>query len=204
MAKENTRAHELFRKHSHRAKIVARSWKMKFPGHSLMELETVALAGLWKVAIKYDHLPENEFVAVASSRILGSIYDYLRQTCWLPRGATWCCSKKRITRYAASFMQVKLDSLEGALAEEGDAEMSRSGPSIDIDDLLDQKSKELAAIDAISELSERSRMVMLMVLDGVEQKDLAKDLGVSGPRVHQIVARAKSVVMARVKGRFAA
>jgi RNA polymerase sigma factor for flagellar operon FliA len=112
----------------------------------------------------------------ARTRIRGAIFDELRSQDWLSRRAR-----------AAGGVTACVVSIEDVA---GDDESGLAGTS-DPSEVFESRSLCRALARALLQLSERERIVVARhYLEGSRLKDIGAELGVSEPRISQILARA--------------
>lgn len=129
------------------------------------------------------------FTWYARVRIRGAIFDELRAQDWLPRRAR---DRLDAGEEAASF--VRLDDI--ALHEEAELAIAD-----DPGTLAEASAERRALARALEALPERERLIVgRYYFDGVRMKDISVELGVSEPRISQILTRALS----RLRGLMAA
>lgn len=159
---------------------IARGFTKKLPPHMLVEdLEQAALIGLWNglqkaAGIEWGEPRRLNYYLAAWAR--GAIRDELRRQDWLPRHA----------RKNAAHLRV----LHGAdtVSTDQSWEEMLAGPAPDNDLRMDAE-KQVAV--ALQELTGHPRdlHVVRAQMKGRTQKAIARDLGVSEPRVSQMYQR---------------
>jgi RNA polymerase sigma factor for flagellar operon FliA len=119
------------------------------------------------------------FAWYARTRIRGAIFDELRAQDWLPRRVRDRISGGEAPASFVSFDEVVHDD-EGGLAG-GD----------DPAELAEQSSERRALAEAIQRLPEREQTIVgRYYYDGARLKDIGAELGLSEPRISQILSRA--------------
>jgi RNA polymerase sigma factor for flagellar operon FliA len=120
------------------------------------------------------------FAWYARTRIRGAIFDELRAQDWLSRRAR----AAEPGQEKASF--VSLEDVAG----DGEVRLGLAG-SVDPSEMIEARSQQRALARALTRLPERERtIVSRYYLEGVKLKDIGAELGVSEPRVSQLLTRA--------------
>lgn len=172
-------AKRVFDEHIVYARNLARRLIKKFPKEEVSEFEASALVGLWDAARSYHSLPEEEFKAVALSRIRGAILDEIRLKDWLPR--------KVRKDLGSDIIEVRLEALTDGLVPIIELEMSYV---IDMEEEIDKRRKLNKLSLAIDSLPTRSRNIVKAILAGDKQEDIGLSVGVTHGRVNQIAKEA--------------
>jgi RNA polymerase sigma factor for flagellar operon FliA len=117
----------------------------------------------------------------ARTRIRGAIFDELRAQDWLSRRARdrIAAGTDETATCFVSFEEVAANDDEGELA--GD----------DLGEVIEARSERRALDRAIQQLPERERTVVgRYYFEGMRMKDIGAELGVSEPRISQLLTRA--------------
>jgi RNA polymerase sigma factor for flagellar operon FliA len=118
------------------------------------------------------------FAGYAQLRIRGAIFDELRAQDWLPRR-----ERERLEAIEASAQFVSFDDVSVTEAELALSE--------DPGTLAEASSQRRALSHALAQLPERERLIVARYyFDGARLKDISAELGVSEPRISQILSRA--------------
>lgn len=161
---------------------IARGFTKKLPPHVLVEdLEQAALVGLWSGLQKaagtewsHPHLL-SYYLAV---RIRGGIQDELRRQDWLPRHA-----RKR---------DAHLRVLHGAdtVSTDQSWEETLAASALDSDQRMDAERQVAVGLQALARTGDgRDLHVVRAQMRGRTQKEIARELRVSEPRVSQLFQR---------------
>lgn len=146
------------------------------------DIEQAAMIGLWK-ALRKPRAPETTDSMhewYIRRRIRGEIIDELRAQDWLPRRARESGTYEHLE--LVRFDDLRTDTYFG-----WEERFALEQPSAD--ETLAVSSEASAALAA--PMPERDRRVVeLIVFGGNKQSDVARDLGVSEPRITQLYARA--------------
>ncbi len=182
----------LFAEHEQDAIRIARGFRKKTPPSIQTEdLDAAARMGLWEAIARGRDITQAEFSWYWRTRVRGSIIDELRRQDWLPR-------RERSREHAASV--VYFENLDRNWETLITAQLSEED---DIDHQLDIRRKAAVLEAALVELAPRDRKVMRLVLSGVTQAEVGVMLGVSFPRVSQLVTRARARLAVSVAERLA-
>jgi RNA polymerase sigma factor for flagellar operon FliA len=118
------------------------------------------------------------FAWYARTRIRGAIFDELRAQDWLSRRA------RASTETPASFVSFE----EVTSTDEGRLGLAAS---VDPSEDIEARSQQRALARALERLPERERTVVARYyFEGMKLKDIGAELGVSEPRISQLLARA--------------
>lgn len=113
----------------------------------------------------------------ARTRIRGAIFDELRAQDWLSRRAR---AASETTTCFVSFDETDVTNEHGL-----------AGPAEDPAEALESCALRLALSRAVSQLPDRERIVISRYyFEGARLKDIGAELGVSEPRISQILSRA--------------
>lgn len=146
------------------------------------DLMSAGMEGLWAGLCKRSETSEN-LEAYLHFRVRGAILDELRAQDWLPRRM-----RDKIDAGEANESVVFLE-----ISEWEDKAFSHSP---DQEEDIDQSREVQILISVLERLPARERLILeAHYIQGVKFDDLAKQLGVSAPRISQLHARA----LARVK-----
>jgi RNA polymerase sigma factor for flagellar operon FliA len=119
------------------------------------------------------------FTGYARVRIRGAIFDELRAQDWLPRRA-----RERLDASEEATSFVHIDDV--SLREEAEMAIAE-----DPGTLAEASAERRALARALEALPERERLIVARYyFDGARMKDISAELGVSEPRISQILARA--------------
>jgi RNA polymerase sigma factor for flagellar operon FliA len=128
------------------------------------------------------------FAGYARIRIRGAIFDELRAQDWLPRRER---ERLEATETSTSFVSFE----DGSVTE---AELALTE---DPGTLAEASAERRALREALAQLPERERLIVARYyFDGARLKDISAELGVSEPRISQILSRA----LLRLRGLMAA
>lgn len=164
---------------------IARGFSRRLPRNVLVEdLEQAALLGLWDGLQKSAgrDYTEEHLSFYLTTRIRGAILDELRAEDWLHRR----------TRKDPATSHLVVVHGEDTLAF-GSWEQTLAAPQADIDERLDAERKVEFGLQALRE-DPRGRRSLTIVREhhyrGRSQQSIARELGVSAPRVHYLHERA--------------
>lgn len=162
-------AEALFRENEKLAYFVLHK---RFPDFSTNEdMRQIALIGLWRACLSYDRGKQAEFSTFACTCVANEVYKSLR------------AQKK-----ASGVLVV---SLYDTLPDNDDLLL--------VDTIADPvegpENSDLFLRDAIERLPEKVKTMMLLLADGLSQKDAAKRAGVSPQAVSITLARYKNKIM---------
>lgn len=148
------------------------------------DLMSAGMEGLWSGLCKRTEHHEN-LEAYLHFKVRGAILDELRSQDWLPRRM-----RDKIDAEDAVGSIVRFDDVS-----EWDQNQAL-GQASDQEEDIDQSREVQILISVLERLPPRDRLILeAHYIRGVKFDDIAKQLGVSAPRVSQLHARA----MARVK-----
>jgi RNA polymerase sigma factor (sigma-70 family) len=148
-----------------------------------IEVQTVALGGLWDAALRHHQLPDGEFTAMAMVRIRGAIIDDLRTRDDFPRRARKTFGKLWQILYSDGFSTTET--------------IRQYTVAHNIEEDLDQQTQIRWLTDSIETLPPQQRAVMQAAFGGKIQSEIAKELGVTPARVSQIMGAARETLSAR-------
>jgi RNA polymerase sigma factor for flagellar operon FliA len=118
----------------------------------------------------------------ARTRIRGAIFDELRAQDWLSRRA-----RDRISAGADETAATCFVSFEEVAANDDEGELAGD----DLGEVIEARSQRRALARAIQQLPERERTVVgRYYFEGMRLKDIGAELGVSEPRISQLLTRA--------------
>jgi RNA polymerase sigma factor for flagellar operon FliA len=121
------------------------------------------------------------FAWYARTRIRGAIFDELRAQDWLSRRARAATTPET----TASFV-----SFEDVAASDEEVRLGLAG-CVDPSEAIEARSQQRALARALERLPERERTVVARYyFEGKRLKDIGAELGVSEPRISQLLARA--------------
>lgn len=182
MAKQNMtdidKERALWLEHRSFARCLAMSFMKRFPKVRSDDLFAAAETGLWEVVSKYQDLEPKQLRAMIIIRVRGALLDEIRTLDWLPRRAR--------RTYGERFCRLFLDGMTKLDRQWVEAEFSTD---IDVDLAMDHADRARRLEEAIDALPRRDAYIIRRVLSGDRQFEVAEDLGVSEPRVAQIVGR---------------
>jgi len=168
-------AEELFRQHQPTALRIARGFKRKLPHNVLVEdLEAAAMLGLWQAV---NARRDESFEWYMRKRVRGAIIDELRRQDWLSRRARQDSAARGEPMPRIGWIE-EIDFFELQSSVASPEEVAAKN----------QECRSLHA--ALARLPRRHRVVMEALFAGKPQKEIASELGVSAPRMSQIVAAA--------------
>jgi RNA polymerase sigma factor FliA len=122
------------------------------------------------------------FAWYARTRIRGAIFDELRAQDWLSRRARAATVPGEAKASFVSFEEVASNDEEVRLGLAG---------CVDPSEMIEARSQQRALARALERLPERERTVVARYyFEGVKLKDIGAELGVSEPRISQLLARA--------------
>lgn len=151
--------------------------------------EDLIAAGTFGLVSALGKNPEDrgpQFPAYAHVRVRSAILDELRRQDWLSRRARKSVTRTQGEKPSAAILPID----ENAVAEDPTPQ-----------EQLEVEQDRSALARAIDELPERERLIVRMHYFGdVQLKAIAKELGISAPRVTQLHTRA----MARLRDQLAA
>lgn len=161
---------------------IARGFTKKLPPHVLVEdLEQAALMGLWsglQKAARTDWAHPHLLSYYLAVRIRGAILDELRRQDWLPRHA----------RKNAAHLRV----LHGAdtVSTDRSWEETLAGPGLENYARMDSEKLVAVGLEALARSGDaRDLYVVRAQMRGRTQKDIARELRVSEPRISQLYQR---------------
>lgn len=182
-------AREAFERSRDLAGRVANAYLRKLPTSiEAREIHTIALGGLWEVALKYHGLPKNEFEAMAIVRIRGAIADDLRKRDDFPRLAR--------EGYGKLWRMLHSDALENLDSIEQYKVFSR------IEEAVDRRDRARWLLKMVGRLPEQQRLIMGRLLTGETQSEIGRSLGLSQARVCQVVTAARDALRENWEGRM--
>ena len=160
---------------------LAGGWARKFPAGSYIRDEILSAAHLGFALAKRDHDGTGPFRHYLSSKVKGEILHALDRDLRAPGGVrewgktSW---KGAAQRGVAMFCEIDPYANGGAMAGRVP---SHEGKVVEIH----------AFRQALATMPERwARVLELKLLDDKDQNEIARELGISGPRVHQILGKA--------------
>src|SRR6478609_4575859 len=181
---------EAFKKLAPIAHRIAQRYIRKIPAHELTyDLVNVALMGVWEaVTRRYkDGVPA--MTALATIRAQGAVIDYLRARDWATRHS-------RKIGNPAKMLYIGEHEESGGFTFT--AREQRITPEDEADANQTVRQRNIALEEALALLSAKDRYVMRRLLSGVAQKDVAAELGLSAPRISQIMQAAIPRLQAHV------
>lgn len=163
--------------HRDMALRIARGFARKVPPSvELEDLEQAALIGLWKWCSAHPDSSQPGWRGGLVTRIRGAVIDWLRAEDYLPRRAR-----------ANEGEKLQIIRLEDLSSGDGPGWQDLIGEYEESE--CDARLDALEALEA--DMPERERQLVVETFArGRSQKDLALDLGVSEPRVNQLLKRA--------------
>ena len=180
---------EAFDQYRDLAHRIALGYLRKLPQSvEAVEIQTVALGGLWDAALRHHRLPEAEFEAVAIVRIRGAIIDDLRARDDFPRRARKSFGKLWQILHADGFSTTET--------------IRQYTVALNIEEDLDQHARLRWLDAAIETLPRQQRVAMRHSVDGKIQPEIAKELGVTAARVSQIMKVARETLSERWQRRM--
>jgi len=181
---------EVFERHRALAHRIAMGYLRKLPRSiEAVEIQTVALGGLWDAALRHHQLPDAEFTAMALVRIRGAIIDDLRTRDDFPRRARKTFGKIWQILYSDGFSTTET--------------IRQFTVALNIEEDLDQHAKIRWLTDSIETLPPQQRTVMRAAFEGKIQPEIAKELGVTAARVSQIMGAARETLSGRWQRKLA-
>lgn len=169
----------LFAEHEQSALKIARGMRRKIPTTvTTDDLESAARLGLWDAIARGKNISPQEFSWYLRTRVRGSIIDELRRHDWLPR---------RQRHSADPCSVVYLESLSDWEQECVLLDSRTTDPEL----ALGLRWKAHALERALLELEPRNRTIMRLILSGMSQLEVSAKIGVSAPRISQIVTSAR-------------
>jgi RNA polymerase sigma factor (sigma-70 family) len=179
-------AREVFERHRGLARRIAGAYLKRLPGSiSRMEIHTVALGGLWDVALRYHELPEEEFEGVAIVRVRGAITDHLRKA-------------DDFSRYARDRADgVVLRMVRFGSFGQWESVLAHDGQPIDLEGDLDGRRRARWVREACRDLPDQQRLVVGKILAGKTQREISLELALSQARICQVVRLAEQSLRAR-------
>lgn len=175
---------DLFAEHQEVALRIARAIGAKLPRNiERDDLEQAALIGLHKWCTDHPDSSREGWRHGLNLRVRGAVIDWVRGEDYLTRGE----------RAKGHLQILHLEDLSGGDGPDWQNTLGQLDPSSNEYSRLDA----LAALEAA--LPERERQVVVELLGGRTQRELALDLGVSEPRVSQLVAHATDVMRSHIE-----
>lgn len=175
-------ARAVFALHLPMAKRIAHGLAFKFRAVPAEDIEAGALFGLWQSAIKHYALPREQFEAVAYLRIRGGCVDVIRLEDHLTRHSRKLGLGKQIRRKSLDWLEFH-DPLLAEVATQWDPDAE-----------LDTVARSAALQAAIERLPERLRGITRKVLAGRLQRVIAEEMGITEPRVNQMMTQATEML----------
>lgn len=199
---------DLLTKHAPMVRRLAGQLKARLPAHiDRNDLMQVGMIALWQAAPKFDSAHGASFEAYISCRVRGAMLDELRRQDWLPRDARATCRRVADAQAraeqahgrpgrdseVAEILGVSLSEYR-ALLRDVAVEMIPLEDHDDAGQALcpSQALQERQDLDvALAAMPNRLRAVMLRVMAGEQQQEIAADLGVTPSRVCQMLHEAR-------------
>lgn len=177
--------HDLFAGHQESALRIARAVGARLPRNiEVGDLEQAALIGLHEWCSKHPDSSQPGWRHGLNLRVRGAVIDWVRQEDYLTRG-----QRQKGELYVGH--------LEDRRDEDGPGWQDLIGQ---VDAQFGEHSR-LDALAALEALSEREQAIVRNVLFGMLQSDIAKELGVSEPRISQLLTRALQTMRAHLERR---
>jgi RNA polymerase sigma factor (sigma-70 family) len=167
---------ELFELHLPIARSIAEVFARRVPASiDPSDLLSAAMVGLWEAASRN---PGHEnFIGYAKTRISGAVIDELRRQNWTSRGML---QRRDLVNLVLIDEFKDLDNYAGY-----------STPSI-----AERVVETAEMLERLKELPKRTQRLVRMLLCGERQVDIARKLGLSEPRIYQLLTE----VRARMRG----
>lgn len=159
---------------------IANGYARKIPSHLTPDVENAALMGLWQAL----QANQESNIPYLRARVRGAVVDRLRELDILSRK-----HRKEVTAEAVEFKRVGEDAL-------------RDVPfAWDVERGLDQIRAARNLMAAVDTLKPRLKFVIRGHLQGKSQRSMGVELGVSEPRINQLVKEAVFKIREQLFGR---
>lgn len=184
---------ELVKLYTPLVRKIAGGFQRKLPRNVLREdIIQAGMLGLWDAIRRRPDTIDTHFEQYIRIRVRGAILDELRSEDWLPRRLRDRIDREEGT--TASVSMVRFDDVS-------EWEQNKALKSTHQEEQVELSREVQILISVLERLPARERMIMeAHYIKGVKFTDLAKELGVSEPRISQLHSRA----VARVKEWIAA
>lgn len=165
----------------HRAALrVAGQYMGRLPSHLQPDLENAALMGLW-MALQAN--PESN-IPYLRARVRGAVIDRLRQLDIVGRRL-----RQTVTEGTRHVQRVGEDALWNV------------SNGLDTERMLDEVRAARQLMSAVDTLKPRIKFIIRGMLQGKSQRSMGVELGISEPRVNQLVKRAVFELREQLFGR---
>ncbi len=170
---------ELLKEYTPLANRIAGGFFKRLPSSVLIDdIKAAAIMGLWEISKKYSLLSPQNFEAMATVRIRGSIIDELRRQDWITR------RQRTSAKFITPPKIVSISSVDDFWGN-GPKELHiQATQDSDLKDTI----KEIKC--EVIKLPVRERFVIEKRMEGMNMIDIAKIMKVTEPRICQIYARA--------------
>ncbi len=177
----------LFAAHEQEALRIARGMRKRLPSSiQTGDLEAAARMGLWGAICRGRNVDPRQFAWYISTCVRGSLRDELRRHEWLPRR-----ERKREGGISVVYME-QVEGWQRQLLPKVEQELS-------MEEQIDLTRQAELLEELLLELDTRSRKIMRLVLGGMTQAEVSEKIGVSPPRVNQLVTRSRQRMAASVQ-----
>lgn len=173
---------EVFEELAPIARRIASAQMRRLPTHECDdELVHVALMGVWEVVTRHYGKDENELEAQAVVRARGAVLDLLRTRDWATR-----TTRKKGRPYLMLPIDSPREDVSQRIHEKLRCDVTPEDEAAD-NEVADRRAAALK--EALSKLPKREQYIVQRLLYGISATALAKELGISQPRITQIMSR---------------